>query len=469
MGLAISAQLVHLMGGHIWLESDEGKGSTFAFEIPLQSVPPTATGSLRETSHLRGIPVLIVDDHPAVRGILTELFLSWEMKPTAVEGGSAALSELWKAVALKTPFGLKVVDAQMPVMDGFVLAEQMQTEPRLAGSIVMMLSAGARPADFERCEKLGVSACLSEPLKESEVLQAFTKTVKNLGNGLRAGLPASPAALPGRRGSRILLAEDNGINQRLVYEILTKYGNQVVAAEDGKAAVEAWEKGQFDVVLMDVNMPEMDGFEATAAIRAREHELQKPRTPIIAMTALAMKGDRERCLASGMDFYLAKPIRTEQLISTIQTLAPPPLASAIESLSLSTPFTLPDGTLPLTGFLGFLGGDRKLLKTLAQSFLDHYPLLIQRLQQAIQSKDAHEIELVAHRLGGSLCYFDPVNASGLASRLEEMGRQGMLDQAERCFGQLQQSTQRLVEAFEEFLANEEVPQNAAPEPVQERA
>ena len=262
--------------------------------------------------------MLVVDDNATNRLILDELLAGWGMRPTAVDGGPAALAAMRQAGDAGEPFPLVLLDAMMPEMDGFAVAERIQRDPELAGTAVMMLSSADLRGDAERCRALGIAAYLRKPVKESELLDAIL-AVLGVAPVTRAE-PSSPAAdalPPPSRRLRILLAEDTPVNQRLAVTLLEERGHTVVVANDGREALDILERESFDLVLMDVQMPRMDGFEATAAIRAREAGTGR-HIPIIAMTAHAMKGDRERCLAAGMDGYISKPIRAEQFLAVVE-------------------------------------------------------------------------------------------------------------------------------------------------------
>jgi signal transduction histidine kinase/DNA-binding response OmpR family regulator len=333
LGLTISSQLVAMMGGRMWVESAAGTGSTFHFTVRF-GLPRGAPARLvpRELTYLRGLPVLVVDDNAINRRIVEDLLISWEMKPTTVDGERAALACLQQAADSGKPFALILVDGRLRDSDGFALADRIQHDPRLAGATIMMLSSGAEPGDAARCRELGVAAYLTKPIRQADLLDALLGT---LGIAPPPHAQASSCELqvaqmefgsmnPESRNSklRILVAEDNVVNQRLARRMLERRGYTVVIAGTGAAALAALDAaGPFDVVLMDLQMPEMDGLEATAHIRRREAQLGTPRLPIVAMTAHAMKGDRDRCLAAGMDAYISKPILADKLFDTIASLA----------------------------------------------------------------------------------------------------------------------------------------------------
>jgi PAS domain S-box-containing protein len=321
LGLAICARLVGMMGGRIWVESEIGHGSTFHCTARFGIAPPVPRAHLdgETVAQLRGLRALIVDDNATNRRLIEQLLHNWHMHPTAVDGGAEALRALVRARAAGTPFPLVLIDGRMPEMDGFALAARIKDDPTLTGSTVLMLTSDDRPGDLARCRALGIAAYLVKPIRQSELLDAI---VTALGSPEPAALAAPPAPRPpGNRALRLLLAEDNRVNQRLAVRLLEKRGHQVVVVDNGRDAVATALAQPFDLILMDVQMPEMDGFEATAALRAAERGTGL-RRPIVAMTAHAMKGDRERCLLAGMDEYLAKPIQPAELYELIDRMLP---------------------------------------------------------------------------------------------------------------------------------------------------
>jgi signal transduction histidine kinase/CheY-like chemotaxis protein/HAMP domain-containing protein len=315
LGLSISNRLVHMMGGTIWVESELGRGSQFHFttQVAVAKAEQVTMGAIAPPEVLRGVKVLVVDDNPTNRRILGGMLSRWEMKVTLVEGGEEALTELCAGRQTGDPFGLVLTDMHMPTMDGFALIERIREQPELATATIMMLTSAGHQGDAARCRELGVAAYLLKPIRQSELREAVART---LGARVQDGAPSAitrfSVQLDPTTSLHILLAEDNLVNQRLAVRLLEKRGHRVVVAADGREALQALAKEAFDLVLMDVQMPEMDGLEATAAIRKRERN-GGIRQSIVALTAHAMSGDREKCLASGMDGYLTKPIRPKEL------------------------------------------------------------------------------------------------------------------------------------------------------------
>jgi CheY-like chemotaxis protein len=329
LGLTISARLVKLMEGEIQVESEPGKGSCFRFTAcfglaslaePLDALEPSIDGTR----------VLIVDDNSMNRRILEDLLLRWNMHPVSFENGREALAALHGA-AKESPFSLVLTDAHMPGMDGFELAHEIRNAPNLTGAIVMMLTSNERAEDIRRCRALGISACLTKPIRRAELRSAVCAALAGRGEADPSGQSTDLAVLASRvrephGAMRILLAEDNVVNQRVALRILEKAGHSVVLARNGVEAVEKFNGQKFDLVLMDVQMPEMSGIEATARIREMGAGL---RTPIIALTAHAMSGDQQRCLDAGMDDYLAKPIQASTLLALVNKYrAEPEIGSA---------------------------------------------------------------------------------------------------------------------------------------------
>ena len=316
LGLTICLRLVKMMGGKIWVESEPGQGSTFHFTLQLAVQDTPARAEPLEARQLRDLHALIVDDNLTNRKVLAGMLLRWGMKPTAVEGGRNALQALQIARDTGRPFPLILLDGQMPEMDGFALAEQIKKDPEMVGATIMMLTSAGHLGDAARCRELGISASLVKPIRQGELLQAICN-VLNLSRPENAPLVTRHFLRETRNRAHVLLAEDNAVNQTLAVRLLERRGYNVTVAGNGREALIAMERGHVDLILMDVQMPEMDGFEATAIIRQKERSTGG-HIPIVAMTAHALKGDEERCLAAGMDAYVSKPIRTNELFAIIE-------------------------------------------------------------------------------------------------------------------------------------------------------
>ncbi|HUJ33114.1 MAG TPA: response regulator [Candidatus Acidoferrum sp.] len=323
LGLTICTRLVTLMGGKIWLESEVGKGTRFHFTARLGLVDPKhiEVGAPAPSEILRGVRVLIVDDNRTNRRILEGMLNRWEMKPASVDSGPRALLELPAAIEAGKPYRLILLDMHMPGMDGFQFVEHLRRRPEISTATIMMLTSAGHRGDSERCKALGISAYLLKPIRQSELREAIARLL-----GAKEQQGAIPLitryslydARDPESVLRILLVEDNVVNQRLATRMLEKRGHRVVLAGNGREALAALAKDNFDLVFMDVQMPEMDGFEATAAIRALKDD-GKARVPVIALTAHAMQGDREKCLTAGMDGYLTKPIMPRVLDDLLES------------------------------------------------------------------------------------------------------------------------------------------------------
>jgi signal transduction histidine kinase/CheY-like chemotaxis protein len=405
LGLAITSRLVNLMSGAIWLNSHVGQGSEFHLAIPLPAGSPVKRDI---PLFLHGIAALVVDDNLTNRKVVAGMLNSFGMKADNVESALRARSALEAAAASGDAYKLVVIDGEMPEMDGFQLAEVIHKNPALAGATIVMLTCGFRqPQQIARCRELGVQAYLLKPIRRTELLKAVVRVMAPV-----AAAPArqvsKAAATQNQRALRILAAEDNRVNQRLLVRLLEKAGHEVTVVEDGDEAVALSGKFTFDAILMDVQMPKMDGLEAARQIRAREKRTGE-RIPIIALTAHALKGDRERCLDAGMDMYIAKPLDKQELFRALDSCrrggdpAPSPVKQA---------------TMDLSQALERTGGDRMLLNEMCEVFLQESASLMEQISRSLKEGEPGEVCRLAHRLKTSAGTIGGVRASDAAASVE---------------------------------------------------
>ncbi len=417
LGLTISAQLVKLMGGGlIELESEVGKGSCFHFTLPMNMVSVDPLANYQHTGRVAGMSVLVVDDNATNRKLVQEMLLNWKMLPTAVESGEQALIELERSGRSGKPYQLALLDLQMPGMDGFELAERIRQHPGHVGALVMMLTSEGQRGHATRCRELGIASYLMKPVSQSELLDAIMTAL---------GEPTQPLQLPitrhflreTRRKLNLLLAEDNAVNQTLAIRLLEKLGHKVTLAKNGLEAVEHWRKGQFDAILMDVDMPVMNGYEATRRIREQEIETGR-HIPIVAMTAHAMKGAREECLHHGMDGYLTKPINTEALWHELDGLAQGVRTDAVAGQHKPE--------LAVADFekaLQTMDNSRELFDEIVRIFLDDAPPHMQRIRDGMEQGDANAVRHSAHTLKGMAGIFAAERTVNAAQRVEKYAGQ----------------------------------------------
>jgi two-component system sensor histidine kinase/response regulator len=437
LGLTISSSIVALMGGQIWVESLPCKGSTFHFTASFGVVREHPLAPV-DISRFKGLAVLAVDDNATCRQVLYDMLVNWQFKPMLARDAPQALAMAKKAASQGNAIPLVLTDYRMPEIDGICLAEFIARDADLAGTKVVMFSSAAEPDMMARCQKAGVAAYVKKPVMPSQLLQSIFAVLSSTWPGAAAGenrdsVPAvysaastQPATRP-VTGLNILLAEDNRINQQVAIRLLEQDQHRVTVAATGKQAVAEFEQQAFDLVLMDVQMPEMDGFEATATIRQMESTSGK-HVPIVAVTAHAMKSDHERCLAAGMDGYLAKPIRPQELRDLI--------ASLFQDRTCGP-------ALDRDAALANVNGNMDFLQQLVDMFLEDFEPLLSEIHTAVELRAPEQIQRAAHHLKGSMMPFFAGAAIDAAQSLEDIGRSKSLSDAAAALEKLEHEVSRM--------------------------
>ncbi len=444
LGLTIVRRMVEIMGGRVWVESEVGKGSKFYFNVFLQACanPPDEDEAPRQTA-VRGTRVLIIDDNATNRRILEEVVTSWGMIPVAGNSVQEGLSLLREATAAGRRFELLLTDINMPVQDGFELIAQVRKDQQLAETIIIVLTSGERPDDSRNCDKYDVAQRLLKPVKQSELFDAIVAAlggVEETDSG--SVLDEEP---PATRPLRILLAEDSLVNQKLAVGLLERHGHQLTVTNNGQEAINALGRGKFDIILMDVQMPELDGLAATRQIREREQAKGGRPIPIIAMTAHALKGDRERCLAAGMDEYISKPIRERQLLAAMRLVLGDELSESVSRIISydESEEHAAEGVMDWNEALKTCGGDHALLRDIVEAFLEEEPRRVRELREAIDGSDFELLGRAAHTIKGSMRYFKAQSVLDRAHGLEQLSQEKTLDGVEEIFLLLRQELAKL--------------------------
>lgn len=453
LGLAICRELAHKMDGDISVESEPGSGSCFRFTAAFKA----ATGDQIErlerfepTGDLIGMRVLVVDDNATNRTILDDLLTRWKMHPTLAESGEAALEQLRMAVSRDERFPLILLDALMPHMDGFMLLQSAAEEGLIEGATILMLSSAERVTFERQCEEAPVAAFLEKPVSQSDLFDSIITALH--GSGMK--VEPSGGLQPSEKPLRLLVAEDTPANQKVVRLMLEQRGHEVTFVENGRLAVDAVERDAFDAVLMDVQMPELDGLAATGEIRGLS-DATRAATPIVALTAHAVAGDQERCLAAGMDAYVAKPIELFELIRTVEE------AAGLDVGRLTVTRTLQTGSEPTESdadvfnyevALSRLNGNVDLFRDMVAFFGEDAPRLLDEVASSIESGTATQVRRAAHSLKGLCANFEAEQARDVALRMEEAGRDEDLTTASELFPRLSAEVSRLTAALQGHLA-----------------
>jgi len=412
LGLTICSRLVSAMGGHIWVESEVGKGSTFHFTLPVDvdhaqsQVAPSVVG-------FEGCQVLIVDDNAINRLVLSRSLESEGVITHSVTSGPEALDWLARVPEHGLACDLVLLDAHMPEMDGFAVAQRIFELPQCAQLPVVMLSSAGMKGDGQRASDVGIAGYLTKPVARDALLQVVAR-VLNLPNAQSQPLVTSHSIREDQVLMNVLLVEDHAVNRKLAITLLERWGHHVEVAENGLMALEMVATRQFDVILMDMMMPVMDGLEATRHIRAAETYL---RTPIIAMTANAMESDRERCLAAGMDDYISKPIKSQQLQQLLQRYSTAEVH--LPQTRSSQLATLASRPMPFDYAAAMADADQEVLHIVAQAFVDQWPIDRKKMQDGLASGDMGPVLHTAHALKGTLSIFGAKPASDLAYQLQQ--------------------------------------------------
>ena len=462
LGLALSRQFVELMEGRMWVESpsnhqsEGGPGCTFHFTAAFGRGRAEDSGiPRRQLQQLAGMPVLIVDDHRTNRILFREMLATWGLAPAVAVDRKEAVGLCRRALDAGNPYRLVLLDMKMPGQDGFEIATTIKETYSEEDVKIILLSSIGQRGDAGRCREAGISGYLHKPVKQSDLFDAVTMTL-GLSSKQTDTLITGHSVHDDRESLAILLAEDNAVNQTLAVALLESRGHRVTVASNGKEAVNACKKAYFDLILMDVQMPEMDGFEATRAIRNLERGRQTSggvnqakqtptanqstiinrqssiqRIPIVAMTAHAMKGDREKCLDAGMDDYVSKPIKPDALYRAIDRVAPKPRRERVKNRPEPAPesTTFSPRTFDFSGAMETVLGNEDLFREIAGMFIERCSDYVARIREGIAGNDAGALESAAHSLKGAVGNFDAEEAYELAYHLEKLGKEGKIENA----------------------------------------
>jgi two-component system, sensor histidine kinase and response regulator len=437
LGLSIAAQLVALMGGRIWVESTVGTGSTFHCTVHL-GVQPGQSAVLPVSEAMHGLQVLVVDDNTTQRHLLQSLLGYWSMCPILTESGPAALETLRHAAQTGQPFAAVILDAHLPCEGSFAVALWLRQQPALATTPLIVLTAATQAGDRQHWQELHGAVCVTKPIAPAELWEALHQALVCAKHVTPVSPQSTTPEAKDCQSLRVLLAEDNAVNQHLAVRLLEKRGHTVTVVQDGTEALAAIRRQTFDVVLMDIQMPHMDGLETTRAIRAREQDTAT-HVPIVAMTAHAMQGDRERCLAAGMDGYVTKPLRPMELFEVIASLTAP---------ATRTPETPPapeeeQAILDRKTLWERVAGDADLLREIVELFLADCPERLMELHEALTHQDCTALMRAAHRLKGALGNISANNALAAVRRVETLARAGDVHAATEALARLEDELARL--------------------------
>ena len=468
LGLSISTQLVQMMEGRIWVESPSplptidggGPGSTFYFTVTFKQRAGSVEEPLpMEFHHLQELPVLVVSDQEECGHSLVKLLTAWQMKPTVVGEKKSALTALENSKVIGQPFALVIIDCSLNELEGFAVSGMIRRSSSFTEIPMIMVTSFGKRGDVARCGELGIAAYLARPFRSSELFEAIVRVMsvstahaqaeETLSGTGKVSVITRHSLREEAKHLSILLAEDSPINQKLAVRMLEKRGHRIVVARNGKEAVDAVEKGRFDLILMDVQMPELDGFSATAAIRERE-KVTGIHIPIIAMTAHAMKGDEERCIQAGMDGYISKPVRAEQLFKTVERLVP--ARQKEEVTDEGTAEVNDQKILNKTEVLSRIDGDEELLEELWKLFREDAPHQREKLKVALDSCNLVLVEQHAHTLKGAAANVGAELVRAEALEMEHAARKGNLDEAREHYGRIECELERALRWLDQEMA-----------------